>query len=187
MLAIAQATTRAEIDGVAAMLREYTTWAFGLEARSDEAPTFEGLEEELATLPGVYAPPAGRLLLATDDGQPGGCIALKPHDRETSELKRLYVQPSFRGRDIGGQLVATLIAEARKAGYRRIVLDSHHTMKSAHAIYEAAGFRRVGPPADFPASMVPIVVFMEMDLTALGGGTPGGHPSRRRAGGDTAG
>jgi GNAT superfamily N-acetyltransferase len=122
----------ADIEAVAAMLREYTTWAFSFEAGSDDATTFEGLEEELATMPGVYAPPGGRLLLATWNGEPAACIALKPHDGTTGELKRLYVQPSIRGHEIERHLVETLVAEARTSGYRQLVLDSHHATTRAH-------------------------------------------------------
>ena len=165
VVAISRAETRAAIRDIVALFREYTDWAFTLTSTLAETPpTFEGFEEELASLPGIYAPPAGRLLLATVDGRPAGCIALKPHDRDTAELKRLYVSPTFRGRAIGERLVAALIAGARDAGYRRIVLDSHVSMTRAHDIYRQAGFRTVDAPADFPEVLKPIVVFMELDL-----------------------
>ncbi len=164
MLTIAQVTTPEDVRDIQALLREYTTWAFAMAPHSDKAPTFEGFEEELATLPGVYAPPGGRLLLARHDGMPAGCIALKGHNLATCELKRLYVQPRFRGAKIGHQLVTALISEARKTGYRRIILDSHISMTAAHATYEAAGFQRVEAPFDFPKAIKPVVVFMEMDL-----------------------
>lgn len=169
MLAISQVGTPSEIRDVQEMLREYTAWAFTLTAESDRAPTFQGLEEELATLPGIYAPPVGRLLLAVDDGRPAGCIALKGHDAETAELKRLYVRPAFRGKELGRRLVETLVEEARVSGYRRVILDSHISMTKAHAIYLAAGFRNVGPPPDFPEMLLPIVVFMELDLSPTRG------------------
>ena len=168
MLAIAQVTTPAEVDAVRSLIREFTAWAFALDgSAADEAPTFQGLDEELATLPGIFAPPAGRLLLATLDGEPAGCVALKPHDPMTSELKRMYVRPAFRGRDIGSQLVAALIGEARSTGYHRVILDSHISMTGAHAIYRAAGFRSVTAPVDFPKALVPLVVFMELALNGV--------------------
>jgi GNAT superfamily N-acetyltransferase len=153
-----------EIQNVQELLREYTAWAFTLTADSDQAPTFHGLEQELATLPGIYAPPTGCLLLAMQDGQSAGCIALKGHDATTGELKRLYVRPAFRGRNIGRQLVAALIAEARKFGYQRLILDSHISMTKAHEIYMAAGLRKVKTPSDFPEALNPIVVFMELAI-----------------------
>jgi GNAT superfamily N-acetyltransferase len=166
MIAISQVETKAQIVAAQELFREYTSWAFTLAADSEQAPTFQGFEEELATLPGIYAPPAGRLLLATQAGHPAGCICLKGHDARTCELKRLYVRPKFRGLKIAWQLVNRLVAEARQAGYERMVLDSHRSMKKAHALYQAVGFKRVSAPAVFPEALKPEVVFMECDLSA---------------------
>jgi GNAT superfamily N-acetyltransferase len=146
-------------------MREYSTWAFSIVPGSDKSQAFEGFEVELATLPGVYAPPAGRLLFAMQDGQPAGCVCLKGHDDATSELKRLYVRPTFRGQNIGQQLVKMLVKEARQSKYQKIVLDSHISMKKAHAIYLEVGFRLVSAPHDFPEDLKPVVVFMECDLS----------------------
>lgn len=164
MLTIVQATTESEIRAVRELIREYTAWAFGLTENNDEAPTFQGLDQELRELPGIYAPPTGSLLLASLDGEPAGCVALKGHDATTAELKRLYVRPTFRGHRIGEQLIAALLADARKLGYRRVILDSHALMTRAHALYEAAGFHRVEAPREFPEHLKPIVVFMEITL-----------------------
>ncbi len=166
MFAISQANSETEIAAVRELMREYATWAFTIIPGSDQAPTWEGFDAELATLPGVYAPPAGRLLLAMQDGQPAGCVCLKGHDDTTSELKRLYVRPIFRGQNIGQQLVKMLVEEARQSRYQRIVLDSHISMTKAHAIYQEVGFRRVSAPDDFPEHLKPIVVFMECDVSA---------------------
>ncbi len=163
-LTISQVAAPSEVREIVALLREYTAWAFTLTAGSEQAPTFRGLEHELATLPGIYAPPTGGLLLATYDGRAAGCIALKGHDATTAEIKRLYVRPGFRGLSIGRRLVATLVAEARRLGYTRLILDSHRTMTAAHALYTEAGFRKVDAPPDFPDALKPEVVFMEMEL-----------------------
>jgi GNAT superfamily N-acetyltransferase len=165
---ITQAETKEQIAAVQNLWRDYTKWAATLMdyAMVGTPPTFEGLEEELAGLPGVYVPPSGRLLLATHEGKPAGTVALKPHTAVEGELKRLYVRPDFRGHGIGQALVAALLDEARAVGYQRLVLDSHILMKSAHALYEAAGFRFVPTPDDFPAALKPFVVFMECDLAA---------------------
>jgi GNAT superfamily N-acetyltransferase len=164
MVVIAQVSTAADIAGVQDLLREYTTWALTLSAGFERPPTFEGLEAELAALPGVYAPPAGRLLLARHAGQPAGCIALKPQAADTGELKRLYVRPGFRGLALGRQLVAAVVQAARASGYQRLVLDSNKAMTQAHALYQQAGFRFVAAPSGYPEALKPIVVFMEMDL-----------------------
>ena len=112
----------------------------------------------------MFAPPAGRFLLATHEGQAVGCVALKPREGGTSELKRLYVRPGYRGLRIGWNLVTKLLDEARQIGYRRIVLDSHISMTKAHEIYRAVGFETVPTPADFPEHLKPVVVFMECRL-----------------------
>lgn len=166
MLTISQVNSEAEIGAVRELMREYATWAFTIVPGSNNGPAWQGFDEELATLPGVYAPPAGRLLLAMLDGQPAGCVCLKGHDATTSELKRLYVRPTFRGQNIGQQLVKMLIEEARQSRYQRIVLDSHISLKKAQVIYQEVGFRLVSAPDDFPEHLKPIVVFMECDLSA---------------------
>ncbi|HET9950493.1 MAG TPA: GNAT family N-acetyltransferase [Candidatus Eisenbacteria bacterium] len=165
MLLISQVASPGQIAAAEELLREYTAWAISLEPGSEHAPAFEGLDRELATLPGVYAPPKGRLLLATHEGRPAGCVCLRRHDAETGEVKRLYVRPGFRGLNVGRQLIARLLEEARAAGYRRMVLDSHKSMTAAHALYEAAGFRRVSPPDDVPDRIKEIAVFMECELS----------------------
>jgi putative acetyltransferase len=164
MLAISPVSTPSEIWNIRELVREYAAWAFTLSAEVEQAPPFQGLEQELATLPGVYAPPTGCLLLARQDGQPAGCFALKGHAATSGEVKRLYVRPAFRGSAIGQQLVAAVIAEARQLGYQRLILDSHIAMTKAQAIYRAAGFRTVDAPNDFPEAIKSIAVFMELAL-----------------------
>ena len=163
---IAQVQSDLDISAVGILIREYTTWAFTLDEDSDRAPTFTTLEEELATLPGIFAPPSGRLLLAKYNGEPAGTIAFLGHDAERCELKRLYVRPSFRKFGIGRQLVSALLAQARSAGYRQVELSSHFSMTQAHNLYQALGFRIVDAPKDFPAFHRDHVVFMEYALLA---------------------
>jgi GNAT superfamily N-acetyltransferase len=165
MLTISQARSESEIAAVQGLIHEYLSWWAEQEpAEMERAPTFAGVDLELKTLPGIFSPPTGRLLLAAQDGQPAGCVCLKSQDARTAELKRLYVRPEFRGQKIGLQLVARLIEEARKIGYERIVLDSHITMKMAHEIYRSAGFRQVSPPDGYPEDVRTVAVFMEYDL-----------------------
>jgi GNAT superfamily N-acetyltransferase len=106
---------------------------------------FQGFEAELATLPGRYAPPRGRLLLAWSDGEPVGCAALRPLEGDACEMKRLYVQPAARGCQLGRRLAQGICEEARKAGYRRIFLDTLPTMSAAMRLYSELGFKAVEP------------------------------------------
>ena len=111
-------------------------------------PCFQNFGDELAGLPGAYAPPGGRLALATINDQPAGCIALRRVDADHAEAKRLYVRPAFRGQGLGRALMEWVMAEARAAGYREIVGDTMPVMRDALALYERMGFERAGtaPP-----------------------------------------
>src|SRR5438309_937357 len=90
-----------QLPAVREMLYEYLAFTRTLDDLSGQAPTFHDVDNEIESLPGVYAPPRGRLLIATVDGEVAGSVALKPHDDKLSELKRLYVRPQFRGHKLG--------------------------------------------------------------------------------------
>lgn len=103
--------------------------------------SFQDFEHELATLETYYEV----ILIARDGEHVAGCIALRRIDAETCEMKRLYVRPAFRGRDLGRALATAIIAEARSRHYARMRLDTLPMMRSAMALYESLGFRDIAP------------------------------------------
>ena len=105
-------------------------------------PCFQNFAAEVAGLPGKYAPPEGRLALATIADLPAGCVALRPIDRQRCEAKRLYVRPQHRGLGVGRALMDWAIAEARSAGYREMAGDTMPVMERALAMYARMGFER---------------------------------------------
>jgi len=112
---------------------------------------YQGYEAEFANIPGKYAPPEGRLLLATRDGNIAGCVSLRKVNDAICEMKRLYVRPSARGLGLGRQLAEYLIAEAKKAGYEEMRLDVLEEFRAARKLYAELGF----VPAD-PVSFNPL-------------------------------
>jgi carbonic anhydrase len=163
-ITIRQIESAADIAAARELLAEYMAWTTTVDGDAHDAPTFQGHDEELANLPGVYVPPMGRLFLARVDDRLAGCVAVKPHDARICELKRFYVRPEFRGRGLGERLARQAVSAAGEIGYERMILDSHISMRGAHAIYQSLGFVFVDAPADFPERFKPVVVFMARDL-----------------------
>ena len=122
---------------------------------------FQEFEKEVSSLPGKYASPSGRLLLAWRGPEPVGCVALRKLDPTTCEMKRLYVRPDARGEHLGRRLAERICREAREAGYARICLDTLPTMTSAQALYRSLGFAPIEPYIFNP---VPGTKFLGLDL-----------------------
>ena len=122
---------------------------------------FQGFSEELKQLPGDYAPPSGRLLLARYEGELAGCIALRKWDEAACEMKRLYVRRIYRKLGIGRELVGRLIDEARQAGYRRMRLDTLPQMWEALSLYRSLGFVEIEA---FRENPIPGAKYFEMTL-----------------------
>ncbi|MDE3057627.1 MAG: GNAT family N-acetyltransferase [Bacteroidota bacterium] len=143
-----------QMEIVRQLFREY-------EKELDEDLCFQGFEEELAGLPGKYAPPDGRLLLATSGEKICGCVALRKMSDNVCEMKRLFVRPEFRGSGTGRGLAVAIIREARAAGYRTMRLDTLQKLQPAIALYHSLGFKTVEP---YYHSLLEGTVYMELEV-----------------------
>ena len=132
----------------------------------DEPRCFVGFERELAGLPGEYALPAGRLLLARAGADAAGCVGLRRLDAATAEIKRLYLRPAHRGLGIGRELAQAAIGAARETGCARVVLDTLPKMREAIALYRSLGFRETGP---YLAQPTPGSICFELPLSSRAG------------------
>jgi ribosomal protein S18 acetylase RimI-like enzyme len=156
---IYQAISQTEIEQARNLFLEYAaSLGFSL--------CFQGFDQELAELPGKYAPPEGRLMLARSDAvknpNPAGCVGIHKLGTEICEMKRLYVRPAFRALGMGSRLAEAAVSAAREIGYRRMRLDTVPSkMASAVKMYRGMGFREIAP---YTANPVPGAIFMELEL-----------------------
>ena len=138
-----RAARPSDMPEVRQMLEEYVAW-IGLDL------AFQEIDDELAGLPGEYAPPAGALFVAEDRGRLIGMIGLRPSDGDISEMKRLYVRLEARGRGLAKQLIAAVLDEARRLRYSEIRLDTLPKMGDAQSLYVSLGFVDIAPYYDTP-------------------------------------
>lgn len=154
---IIRAHSAEDIEQARELFREYEAWL-------EVDLCFQSFEKELAELPGKYAPPDGRLLLAMNNGQLAGCAALRKIDVGICEIKRLFLRSQFRGQGLGRQLAKAIIREAKQIGYERMRLDTlPPKMNDAIALYRSVGFEEIGSYYDNP---VPGAKFMELNLVS---------------------
>ena len=152
---IVQAESAAQIEQVRELFLEYAkSLGFSL--------CFQSFDQELASLPGDYAPPEGRLLLAEYEDRAAGCVALHKLSLEICEMKRLYLRSEFRGKGLGRVLCERVLSEARAIGYRHLRLDTvEPIMKDAVALYRRIGFREIEP---YRTNPIAGALYMELDL-----------------------
>ena len=147
----------ADVEAVKSLFSEYAE-TLGIDLG------FQGFDEELATLPGAYAPPSGRILLTNVNGEPAGCVALRYLGGGVCEMKRLFVRPAFRGTGLGRVLATSVVEAAQELGYERMRLDTLPSMSEALGLYTSLGFREIEPYYPNP---VPGARFLELTLSQI--------------------
>lgn len=153
-LALCHATSSVQLATVRALFLEYA-------ASLEISLCFQNFEQELASLPGNYAAPAGRLLLGWRGDQAVGCVALRPFVDGVCEMKRLYVRQAWRHKGVGRTLATAIIGAAVELGYKTMRLDTLSSMKAAISLYRSLGFRQISAYYDNPSDQA---VFMELTL-----------------------
>lgn len=168
MMEIISPTSQQQLDQVRRLIREFVAWHRQRHVEDialiDEYFDAKAFEEELASLPGKYAPPKGRLLLALYDGQAAGCVALREIDEQSCEMKRMFVHTQFQGKGVGRALANKLIYEAREIGYRSMWLDTSFRQIEAQKLYKSIGFKQTDPYYKLPKKLEDWLVFMELKL-----------------------
>ena len=169
MLEIVLAETEAQYRQIRELLAEYIAWdatqlgQLGLDPQAALEFYFASGKEDL---PGVYAPPDGRMFLASYSGQAAGCGAFHRITDDACEMRRMYVRPEFRGKQIGRRLAQALILAAGEAGYAVMRLETTTYLDRAIALYSALGFRTCQPYSTIPQGFEEVIVCMELDLPA---------------------
>lgn len=168
MIEIVDAADTDQLNAIRDFVHQFVHWHRQLhdedKAFTDEYFNAAAIEEELAALPGKYAAPDGRLLLAYYKSQPAGCVALREKNTQTCEMKRMFVNQSFQGKGIGSALAKAIIAEAKTIGYKKMRLDTSKKQTGALRLYERMGFKRTDADYAMTERLEKWLVFMELEL-----------------------
>jgi GNAT superfamily N-acetyltransferase len=168
VVSVHQATSAAELDHARALFHAFVAWH--RERHAEDLDLIDryfdpaGFERELAGLPGPYAPPSGRLLLAEVSGAVVGCAALQRIDDQSCEMKRMFVSPAAQGCGAGRALATGLIRAARDEAYAAMYLDTSIRQGEALSLYRSLGFAEVEPYYDAPQPLRDWLVFMKLAL-----------------------
>ncbi len=175
MISIRQAESASDCDHARRLIASFITWLEELYPDDPEGVDayFASIQPVLASLPGAYLLPAGRLLLAVCDGTVAGMVAMRDLSNGACEMKRMFVDSGFQGTGIGRAMAEALISEARDTGYVLMRLDTGHRQVAAIGLYRSLGFKEIPPYYDISEEQRADLIFMELPLTPLSatGGT----------------
>lgn len=166
---VAQAQTKSDFDAIRSLMGDFVQWHY--ERHHEFIDLIDSYFDkrkfaaELDALPGEFAPPRGRFLIAVNGGEVIGCAALRDLGGGGCEMKRMFVRPGHHGTGAGRALAEGIIAEARKAGYDRMLLDTGPKQVEAQGLYRQLGFKTIAPYYDLDDEMRNWLVFMQLDLT----------------------
>ena len=167
-LVIAPARSPEDLDHVRDLMRAFVAWHGERNVADlhlvDDYFSGGAFAEELRDLPGAYAPPRGELLVARYAGEVAGCVAMRPVDAATCEMKRMFVPTRHQGHGIGRALAVAIIAAARSGGYATMLLDTSVRQVEALALYADLGFVEVDPDPGMPAELHGWLVFRRLAL-----------------------
>jgi ribosomal protein S18 acetylase RimI-like enzyme len=166
MIIIRQASTDSDLDHARRLIGLFITWLKKLYPDNTQGVDayFASIQPELASLPGQYALPSGRLLLAICGDKVAGMVAMRDLGSGTSEMKRMFVDTAFQGTGVGRALATTLLSQARDAGYSRMRLDTSHQQVAAFGLYKSLGFKEIQPYYEAPEEVRANLTFMEIAL-----------------------
>lgn len=157
-----------DINSIRQLWIDYLTWGnnnfqelYGVHPHNPK----ESVEQDIKEID-KFLPPHGRLMLAFVDDQPCGIGCLKKINEEIGEIKRMYVNPSFRNIGAGRAILQSLVDAAKETGYKKVKLDSPKFMEAAHALYRSFGFKEIPAYAEveIPEEFNQYLLFMELDL-----------------------
>ena len=153
---IREASFPADSQSLKAVIHEYIAWL-------DMDLSYRGFAQEMEAFDGLFTLPSGFFLMAVSGQDIAGGVGLLRHDAGTAEVKRLYVRPGFRGRQLGEKLICALMDRARQLGYERLVLDAVPQTVVAQQLYRAMGFEETLP---YYSNPVPGTKFFALSLSA---------------------
>lgn len=168
VIEIREANLPNDIDSIKQLWIDYLTWGndkmqmlYGVHPHNPSATVGEDIKNIAK-----FLPPNGRLILAFIDGNPCGIGCLKSINDEIGEIKRMYVDPSFRKIGAGRAILQSLLNAAKESGYKKVRLDSPKFMEAAHSLYRSFGFTEIPvyDEVEIPEAFRQYLIFMEIDL-----------------------